>query len=254
MYQLLFILGLLLVPVTTLAHSGGIDSRGGHHCKTDCEIYGLEYGSYHFHPNVMDSTQLQSYSRLRGSLCGRVFKRFARGTKTFDRVQVRIEKRFGFICGENIDNEDSYKTGYDIIETRRRAERTQVTRVIDGDTIEVREPDGDTEKVRFIGINTPEVSGYGAKPECFGKEASLYVKRLLARKSIELIPQPGDNRDKYRRLLRYVHLEGQDIGLRLIVLGYAYNFPWFEHPRSEEYAAAEIHAQQKGNGLWAECK
>lgn len=254
MYQLLFFLGLLVIPVTTLAHSGGIDSRGGHHCRTDCEMHGLKYGSYHFHPNLMDSSQLQSYTRFRGTLCDRVFKRFPRGTTTFTRVQERIEKRFGFICGESTGTEDSYKTGFDIIETRRRAERTQVTRVIDGDTIEVREPDGDTEKVRFVGINTPEVSGYGAKAECYGKEASLYVKRLLARKSVELIPQPGDNRDKYRRLLRYVHLEGQDIGLRLIVLGFAYNYTWFEHPRSKQYKEAELHAQERQNGLWAVCE
>ncbi len=241
--------------------------RGGHHCRTDCESHGMLEGQYHFHANLMDSTQFKRYTRLHGALCTRIFKRFSNDSTLFDRVQERIEKRFGFRCGSADDvgtnplgyatfNSDRNKrqTGFDLISTRRRAEGSQVMRVIDGDTLEVRESDGDTQRVRLIGINAPEMSGYGGKEECYGSNASLYLKRLLARKHVELIPQPKDNRDKFGRLLRYLHMDGGDIGLRMLTLGYAYNYPWFEHPRLKEYKAAEIEAQNEDRGLWAECK
>jgi micrococcal nuclease len=182
------------------------------------------------------------------------------------RVQERVEGRFGFRCGGkttytrdaagnktvNADRRKR-KRGFDIIRTRRSAQGVQVTKVIDGDTIEVREKDRTMQTVRLIGIDTPEVSAYGKKAQCYGKEASLYLKRLLARKNVELIAQPGDNRDKYGRLLRYVHLSGGDIGLWMLNLGYARYYPWFEHPRMKEYKAAEIEAQRNGRGLWVEC-
>ena len=40
---------MMIIPSIGLAHSGGTDSDGGHHCWTDCESYGYGYGEYHFH-------------------------------------------------------------------------------------------------------------------------------------------------------------------------------------------------------------
>lgn len=123
-----------------------------------------------------------------------------------------------------------------------------VHRIIDGDTLEVVLFDGSEETVRIIGIDTPE---YG---ECFFEGATEYLRKLVLDMPIELQKQPGDNRDKYERLLRYIHIDGIDIGLQLITDGYAKNYPWFEHPRVEEYDDAEAGAQQSGLGLWSECE
>ena len=81
-----------------------------------------------------------------------------------------------------------------------------VTRVVDGDTIVVELLDGSSEKVRLIGINTPETVKPNSAVEHYGKEASNYTKSMLSGKTIYLEKDVGD-RDKYGRLLRYVWIE-----------------------------------------------
>lgn len=126
-------------------------------------------------------------------------------------------------------------------------ETVQVLRIVDGDTISIEEEDGDTEHVRIIGIDTPEVG------ECYFEEASEHLRQLIGNRRVELKSQPTDNRDKYQRLLRYVHLADEDIGRIMLQVGYARIFPWFDHPRMEEYAGVEFEAKEKGKGLWGEC-
>lgn len=78
-----------------------------------------------------------------------------------------------------------------------------VTRVVDGDTLIVK-IDGVEERVRLIGVNTPESVGkYKDNPQPFGKEASNFTKSQLEGKTVYLQSDVGD-RDKYNRLLRYV--------------------------------------------------
>ena len=126
-------------------------------------------------------------------------------------------------------------------------ESSTVYRIIDGDTIEVLLKDETEETVRIIGIDTPEYE------ECYFDEATMYLRKLISDVEIVLQEQPGDDRDKYDRLLRYVHIDGVDIGLQLLHDGYARNYPWFEHPRAEEYKGVELKAQRVGVGLWGEC-
>jgi len=126
-------------------------------------------------------------------------------------------------------------------------ETVQVLRIVDGDTISIEEADGDTEHVRIIGIDTPE------KGECYFDEASEHLRQLIGNRRVELKSQPTDNRDKYQRLLRYVHLADKDVGRIMLQDGYARIFPWFDHPRMEEYKAVEFEAKQEGRGLWGAC-
>ena len=51
-------------------------------------------------------------------------------------------------------------------------------RVVDGDTIDIA-IGGNTERVRLIGINTPETKHPTKGMECFGPEASAYTEQLL---------------------------------------------------------------------------
>lgn len=96
----------------------------------------------------------------------------------------------------------------------------EVLRVIDGDTIQI-EYNGAKERVRLIGIDTPEsVHPDETKNNENGKLASEYTKSLLEGKKISLEFDAGE-RDKYGRLLAYVYLDGEMINKKLLADGYA---------------------------------
>lgn len=122
----------------------------------------------------------------------------------------------------------------------------KVIRVVDGDTIEVHY-ENKPEYVRIIGIDAPE------KEECFSKEASDQLKKLIEGTTVKLKSKPDENRDKYDRLLRYILSDEKDIGAELIKGGYARNYPWFPHPKLEEYKNLELEAQKNELGLWGKC-
>ncbi|MGI9951991.1 thermonuclease family protein [Moorellaceae bacterium AZ2] len=79
----------------------------------------------------------------------------------------------------------------------------QVTKVVDGDTVEVRFGDGRQEKLRLIGVDTPEST---IQQEPYGKEASSFTRSKLLGRTVYLEKDVSE-RDKYGRLLRYVWLE-----------------------------------------------
>ncbi|MDD4319053.1 MAG: thermonuclease family protein [Candidatus Peribacteraceae bacterium] len=128
----------------------------------------------------------------------------------------------------------------------------QVSSVTDGDTIIVRLTSGKEERVRFIGIDTPETVHPSKPVQCFGEEASDHMKEMLAGKTVTIVRKPDEDRDYYDRLLRYVELDGQDIGARMIAEGYAFSYKSFPHPRLEKYNALEKAAREAGRGLWGE--
>lgn len=129
----------------------------------------------------------------------------------------------------------------------------QVTKVVDGDTIEV-SINGVDEKIRLIGVDTPETVDPRKPVQCFGKEASNYSKSILEGKSVKLeSDDTQDNRDKYKRLLRYVILEdGSNFNKLLIENGFAHEYT-FETPYQyqAEFKAAQEDAQDNGRGLWS---
>jgi len=87
----------------------------------------------------------------------------------------------------------------------------KVTRVVDGDTIELE----NGQKVRFIGIDTPE------RGQCGYQEAKKNMQDMVLAKRIILVSDGKQNTDKYGRLLRYVDLGDRDIGDEQIKDGYA---------------------------------
>lgn len=102
-----------------------------------------------------------------------------------------------------------------------------VDRVIDGDTIDVTEHGGGkTQRVRVLGINTPEVAHHGQAAQCGGDEASKQLEKLLPKGTeVRLIGDSrSDDEDRYGRLLRYVETpdDHTDVGAQLIADGYAY--------------------------------
>ncbi len=97
----------------------------------------------------------------------------------------------------------------------------QVVRVTDGDTIQVCCIAGHREKVRYIGINTPETKHPSKGVEYFGKEASEANRKLVDGKSVSL-EFDVQQRDRYKRLLAYVYLkDGTFVNAWLVGRGYA---------------------------------
>lgn len=127
-----------------------------------------------------------------------------------------------------------------------------VTRVVDGDTLDVRLVSGRRERIRLIGIDTPELGS----AECFGSQASIRARRLARGKRVRLIGDATqDTRDRYRRLLAYVVLPAQrDLGRQLVAEGFARVYV-YDRPfqRLGNYRAAERAARSGGRGLWTRC-
>lgn len=131
--------------------------------------------------------------------------------------------------------------------------RATVLRVVDGDTIAV-DLDGREERVRLIGINTPETVDPRRPVECFGKEASDAAKALLNGQAVLLEDdRTQDSRDANGRLLRYVWLEdGRMANLEQVARGFAAEYT-YEAPYKyrDLFRAAQAAARDARLGLWA---
>lgn len=117
-----------------------------------------------------------------------------------------------------------------------------VDRVIDGDTIEA-----DGERIRLIGINTPE------RKKCYYSEAKEFAENMFDSKDVELVKSEiTKNRGYYKRLLRYVYVDGEDYGLMALKNGMAKLYKG-KHEKREEYKRAEEYAKHHNIGLWKHC-
>ncbi len=98
----------------------------------------------------------------------------------------------------------------------------RVTRVIDGDTIEVK-LGGGTEQVRLLAIDTPETHHPTKPVQCYGKEASAHTTELLPAGTDVRLERDEEERDDYGRLLAYVYRssDGLFVNLDLVQQGYA---------------------------------
>ncbi len=122
----------------------------------------------------------------------------------------------------------------------------KVIRVIDGDTIEIE----GGERVRYIGIDTPETVDPRKPVQCFGVEASRKNKELAEGKEIRLEKDITD-KDKYGRLLRYVWIGESMINLELVKQGFASSYsypPDIKH--QDDFVKAEREARDAKRGLW----
>ncbi len=130
----------------------------------------------------------------------------------------------------------------------------QVTRVIDGDTFEIMTERG-KQKVRALGINTPETVDPRRGVQCFGLEASAKAKGLLTGDEVTLEFDSSQGRlDKYGRLLSYVYLpDGTSFNEKMILDGYAYEYTYdIPYRYQSRYKEAEGEAKTEKRGLWAD--
>jgi len=124
----------------------------------------------------------------------------------------------------------------------------KVIRVVDGDTIEIE----GGQKVRYIGIDTPETVDPRKSVQCFGKEASDKNKELVEGKEVELEKDVSET-DKYGRLLRYVWIGDLLINEFLVQEGYAQSSSYPPDVKYQErFDEAEQKAREEEKGLWGE--
>lgn len=131
----------------------------------------------------------------------------------------------------------------------------KVIEVYDGDTFSI-DMNGKTERVRMIGVDTPETHHPNRPVQCYGPEASSYTKQLLNGEAVRLEADPtNQNRDRYDRLLRYVYTQdGRLVNQDLISLGYGFEYLTFAFEKSNDFAKLGETARQNKVGLWAQCQ
>jgi micrococcal nuclease len=147
-----------------------------------------------------------------------------------------------------------------------RTHTVTVTRVVDGDTMEIRFRNGSTDTIRLLGVDTPEVhtgvdpAEYGGVPdndqgrawlERWGNSASKYAKSELAGERVTIaFDRQSPSRGSYDRLLVYVYLDNEThFNKQLLVNGYARLYD-SEFGQRTEFVAAEATAQSDDVGVW----
>jgi micrococcal nuclease len=129
----------------------------------------------------------------------------------------------------------------------------KVKRVVDGDTIVV-SVNGNNERVRYIGVDTPESVKPNTPVECYAKVASRLNEEMVGGKTVILTPGP-EQRDRYGRLLAYVRTkEGIDVNRELISRGAARTLEIAPNTqRASEFSVLEAKARNEQAGLWGLC-
>jgi micrococcal nuclease len=128
-----------------------------------------------------------------------------------------------------------------------------VERVVDGDTLLLQSG----ERVRLIGVDTPETKHPKKPVEYFGKEASAFTRRMVEGKRVRLEFDQANvargHKDRYGRTLAYVFLEdGTLLNAEILKQGYGHAYTQFPFSRMEEFRQLEREAREQGRGLWAQ--
>ena len=126
-----------------------------------------------------------------------------------------------------------------------------VERVVDGDTLVAAD-----ERVRLIGVDTPESVDPRRPVQCFGREASAYLSALLPPGTPVRLVGDVEQRDRYDRLLAYVYRvsDGMFVNAEMLRRGYAQVLtvpPNVAH--ADRFVALASDARRAGRGLWSAC-
>ncbi|MCU1353420.1 MAG: nuclease (SNase domain protein) [Acidimicrobiales bacterium] len=127
--------------------------------------------------------------------------------------------------------------------------------MVDGDTVDLRFGSG-TERVRLLGVDTPETVKPGVPVQCFGPEASARTKALLSPGTDVVVQRDVEARDRYGRLLLYVWRAGDGLFVNrsLVEAGFARTLAINpNNAHRVELAAVAADAARRGRGLWARC-
>jgi micrococcal nuclease len=128
-------------------------------------------------------------------------------------------------------------------------EAVKVVRVVDGDTLLLEHG----VRVRFLGVNTPEIAQDDQPAEPLGQEAKEFTRRFIEGKSVTL-EYDQEREDQYGRTLAYVYADGEMLNETLIEAGLSEAVT--RHPyrsdRKKLFEAAEERAYRKKIGIWSQ--
>jgi micrococcal nuclease len=139
------------------------------------------------------------------------------------------------------------------IATKDYTKALYVSRVIDGDTIEL----SNGETLRYIGVDTPEVMerdgvNWVYNPMPYAEPARDFNRELTEGKSIRL-EFDVQKRDRYNRLLAYVYIGDKMVNLELVRQGYSMIYTYPPNVKHiEEFLKAQAHARKNKKGLWSD--
>jgi micrococcal nuclease len=130
----------------------------------------------------------------------------------------------------------------------------KVLKVVDGDTLLL----SPAEKVRLIGVNTPETIDPRKAVECYGKEASEFTRKMVEGKTVRLELDDAyakrHHKDRYDRTLAYVYLEnGTLLNSEIIRQGYGRVFSRYKFRYRDQFRTIQRQAQDEKLGVWFYC-
>jgi micrococcal nuclease len=124
-----------------------------------------------------------------------------------------------------------------------------VERVVDGDTLVLAGGD----RVRLIGVDTPETHHPTKPVQPFGPEAYEFTRGMVEGKRVQLQFDPGETKDRYGRTLAYVYVDGEFLNEILILQGFARaltSYP-FSSDMKQVFRSAEARAKAERRGIWS---
>ena len=132
----------------------------------------------------------------------------------------------------------------------------EVVRVVDGDTLDLRAPDGASPvtRVRLWGVDTPEMAGAEGRGDAqpLAAEAAALSRRLAEGRTVTLLLERHQMRGRFGRLLAYVRLpDGTLLNARLIEAGFSVADGRWNHSRHGGFERLEAEARSRGVGMWA---
>ena len=133
-------------------------------------------------------------------------------------------------------------------------ETVTVDRVVDGDTVDVTTDTGDTQRVRVLGVDTPETKKPDTPVQCMGPEATEATTQIVAAgtKVTLVTDDNADAVDDYDRRLAHLVAGETNLGEELLTRGLATttNFP---HSLTDTYTTTENTARETATGMWGQC-
>lgn len=133
-------------------------------------------------------------------------------------------------------------------------ETVTVDRVVDGDTVDVATDAGEIQRVRILGVDTPETKKPDTPVECMGPEATETTSQIAgAGTEVTLVTdQDADAVDNYDRRLAHLVAGDTNLGEELLTRGLATTTS-FPHGLTDTYTTTENTARRSATGLWGQC-
>ena len=131
----------------------------------------------------------------------------------------------------------------------------RIVSIVDGDTVVI-DLDGSDERVRLIGIDTPETVHPTRPVECYGAESTDRITELVPPGSVVRLERDVEWRDHFGRLLLYLFRADDDLFVNEALVAEGYAATWHIDPNGayrSVLGAAEQDARAAGRGLWSAC-